>query len=148
MTAPQTGLLLLLLLLSSSSWSPPRVDAQGDFAQQCLAQYKHGRVDFILDAEDSVKDGATYLLSPKVASYRDCVLSCCKAPRCNVAFMERDGDEGRVKSCFLFDCLYKQKYVCRFVRKAGFTNYFLDSVYENDLALEAEPGMRRLGAPR
>uniref|UniRef100_A0AAV2JII7 BPTI/Kunitz inhibitor domain-containing protein n=1 Tax=Knipowitschia caucasica TaxID=637954 RepID=A0AAV2JII7_KNICA len=53
---------------------------------------------------------------------------------CNVAFMDsRGGEEGLIKSCFLFDCLYKKKYVCRFVKKKGFINYILDSMYESHL---------------
>ncbi|KAM3871345.1 kunitz-type protease inhibitor 1a [Diretmus argenteus] len=125
MTWVSVGLLLLLL----------QVVAQ-DFGEQCLAKFKRGREDFILDADDSVKDGATFIASPKVGRYRDCVVSCCKDPRCNVAFMERGSEEGLIGSCFLFDCLYKKKYVCRFVRKKGYINYILDSVYESDLAVE------------
>ena len=124
---------LLLLMLTVLA------DGQ-DFGEQCLAKYKHGRVDFILDADGSVKDGATFLSSPKVGRYKDCVLSCCKNSKCNVAFMERGAEDGLIKSCFLFDCLYKMKYVCRFVRKAGYFNYFLNSVYESDLAVENNPG--------
>ena len=124
-------LLLLLTLLA---------DGQ-EFGEQCLAKYKQGRVDFILDTDGSVKDGATFLSSPKVVRYKDCVLSCCKDSKCNVAFMERGDADGLIKSCFLFDCLYKTKYVCRFVGKAGYFNYFLNSVYESDLlAVESNPG--------
>ncbi|XP_056151884.1 kunitz-type protease inhibitor 1a isoform X2 [Lampris incognitus] len=108
-----------------------------DLGQECLAKFKEGREDFILDADESVKDGATFLASPQVTRDRDCVLSCCKDPRCNVAFMQRGADEGTVSSCFLFDCLYKKKYVCQFVRKKGYINYILGSVYESDLAVDA-----------
>ena len=107
--------------------------------EECLAQFKTGREDFILDADESVKDGATFISSPKLDRYRDCVTACCKEPRCNVAFMERGDEEGLVKSCFLFDCLYKQKYVCRFVRKKGYMNYILDSVYESYLSVDVPP---------
>eukprot|EP00066_Takifugu_rubripes_P025408 XP_011614674.1 PREDICTED: kunitz-type protease inhibitor 1 [Takifugu rubripes] len=110
----------------------------------CLEKFKKGRDDFILDADESVKDGATYLSSPKLGRYRDCVAACCKDPKCNVAFMERaKGEEeekgGLISSCFLFDCLYKKQYVCRFVRKKGFINYIQDTVYESYLAVDLLP---------
>ncbi|KAJ3613446.1 hypothetical protein NHX12_019695 [Muraenolepis orangiensis] len=114
-------------------------DGQEDYGEQCFARFKHGRQDFILDTEGSVKDGATYLSSPKVVRYKDCIQSCCKDSKCNVAFMESGAEEGLGKSCSLFDCLYKKKYVCRFVRKTGYINYFLDSVYDSDLAMETNP---------
>ncbi|CAL8286171.1 unnamed protein product [Lota lota] len=110
-----------------------------DVGEECLAKYKQGRVDFILDADGSVKDGATFISAPKVERYKDCVLSCCKDPKCNVAFMERGDENGLIKSCYLFDCLYKKKYVCRFVKKTGYFNYFRNSVYESDLAVEYNP---------
>ena len=110
-----------------------------DFGEQCLEKYKKGRQNFILDADDSVNDGATFIASPKVQSHKDCVRSCCKDPKCNVAFMETAEEEGLIKSCFLFDCLYKKEYVCRFVKKTGYTSYILDSVHESHLADKVPP---------
>ncbi|KAK2826209.1 hypothetical protein Q5P01_020423 [Channa striata] len=107
---------------------------------ECFGQFKSGREDFVLDVDDSVKEGATFLSSPKLDRYRDCLSACCKEPRCNVAFMETGESENSVKSCFLFDCLYKKQYVCHFVRKTGFKNYILDSVYEDYLAVDVPPG--------
>ncbi|KAI3367842.1 hypothetical protein L3Q82_026664 [Scortum barcoo] len=127
----QCALLLLLLLLDSSCGQ--RV------GEDCLAGFKAGREDFILDADESVKDGATFISSPKLDRYRDCVSACCKEPKCNVAFMEKGDGEGLINSCFLFDCLYKKKYVCRFVRKKGYMSYILDSVYESYLEEDTPP---------
>ncbi|XP_067099927.1 kunitz-type protease inhibitor 1a [Osmerus mordax] len=110
-----------------------------DFGEQCLEKYKKGRENFILDADDSVNDGATFIASPKVQRYKDCVRSCCKDPKCNVAFMEGAVEEGLIKSCFLFDCLYKKEYVCRFVKKTGYISYILDTVYESHLADKVPP---------
>lgn len=104
--------------------------------EECLNQFKNGKEDFVLDADESVKDGATFLSSPKLDRYKDCVVSCCKDPKCNVAFMERGEEEGSIKSCFLFDRLYKKKYACRFVRKKGYVNYILDSVYDSYLEVD------------
>ncbi|XP_055720526.1 kunitz-type protease inhibitor 1-like isoform X1 [Salvelinus fontinalis] len=109
------------------------------FGEQCLEKFKKGRDDFVLDTNESVKDGATFIASMKVERSNDCIRSCCKDTRCNVAFMEKVSDEGMIKSCFLFDCLYKQTYVCRFVRKKGFQNYIIDSVYASDLATNGFP---------
>ncbi|XP_036928127.1 kunitz-type protease inhibitor 1a [Acanthopagrus latus] len=110
--------------------------------QECFAQFKKGRDDFVLDVDESVKDGATYISSPKLDRHRDCVSACCKEPKCNVAVMEKeDEEEGSVKSCFLFDCLYKKKYVCRFVRKKGYMSEFLDTVYDGYLQVAAPPAV-------
>ncbi|XP_053702021.1 kunitz-type protease inhibitor 1a [Synchiropus splendidus] len=125
------GLSLLLLL-----WNSVEGQESGD---DCLANFKHGRDDFVLDADESVKDGATFLSSPPLTRVRDCVVACCKDARCNVAFMERGSEEGLVSSCFLFDCLYKKKYACRFVRKKGYLNYIMDSLYDNYMAVDLPP---------
>ncbi|CAN9502250.1 unnamed protein product [Ophioblennius macclurei] len=124
---PLLPLLLLLLL--------PSTQAQ-DFGQDCLDRFRSGRDDFVLDADESVKDGATFLASPKLDRYRDCIAACCKDQKCNVAFMEKGAEEGSISSCFLFNCLYKQKAACRFVRKKGYINYMLDSVYDFYLDVE------------
>ncbi|KAM3595285.1 uncharacterized protein V6R79_021080 [Siganus canaliculatus] len=123
-----SALLLLIFLLDSTCGQ--------EIGEKCFERFKKGREDFILDADESVKDGATFVSSPKLDRYRDCVSACCKDPRCNVAFMERAEEEGLVKSCFLFDCLYKKKYVCRFVRKAGYTSYILDDLYESYMSVD------------
>ncbi|CAB1330826.1 unnamed protein product [Coregonus sp. 'balchen'] len=132
-----------------------RAEAQ-PFEEQCLDNFEKGREDFVLDTDDSVKDGATFISSRKDESIKDCIRSCCKDPKCNVAFMENGSGDGMVKSCFLFDCLYKQKYVCRFVRKKGFLNYIRDSrrlvLYcessEEDHPPEANGGPDRVVQPQ
>ncbi|XP_019940762.1 kunitz-type protease inhibitor 1a [Paralichthys olivaceus] len=124
------------LLLSALLLRCAGAQESGD---ECFPRFKAGKEDFVLDTDESVKDGATFLLSPKLDRYRDCVAACCKEPRCNVAFMQRGDEEGLVNSCFLFDCLYKKKYACRFVRKKGYTNYILDSVYESYLEMDTPP---------
>ncbi|KAG7226164.1 hypothetical protein INR49_014259 [Caranx melampygus] len=123
---------LLLFLLSLASTG-------GQEAGECFDKFQSGREDFVLDTDESVKDGATFLSSPRLDRYRDCVASCCKEPRCNVALMERGAEEGAINSCFLFDCLYKKKYACRFVRKKGYINYILDSVYDSYLEVDVPP---------
>ncbi|XP_029973449.1 kunitz-type protease inhibitor 1a [Salarias fasciatus] len=125
--ALQLQLALLLLLGSIQAQESP---------EDCMARFRPGREDFVLDADESVKDGATFLSSPRLERYRDCIGACCKDQKCNVAFMERGAEEGSIRSCFLFNCLYKQKPACRFVRKKGYLNYMLDSVYDFYLDVE------------
>ncbi|XP_026164806.1 kunitz-type protease inhibitor 1a [Mastacembelus armatus] len=115
--------------------------AAQDSQDECSTKFESGREDFVLDADDSVKHGATFLSSPQLARNEDCVDTCCKTPRCNVAFLEKEEKQGSTNSCFLFDCLYKKKFVCRFVRKAGYTNYILDSVYESYLEEDKVPSV-------
>ncbi|MCJ8737033.1 hypothetical protein PDJAM_G00019220 [Pangasius djambal] len=98
-------------------------------SEQCLNKFTKGKDDFILDTDESVNDGAEFLGSPPVTGTKDCVAACCKESNCNLALMENGAQEGTIKSCFLFNCLYKQKKVCRFVRKKGFSNYVLTSVF-------------------
>lgn len=124
------ALLLFMLSLDCTGGQDPG---------ECFDKFKNGQEDFVLDTDESVKDGATFISSPKLDRHRDCLASCCKEPRCNVALMERGADEGAIKSCFLFDCLYKQKYACRFVRKKGYINYILDSVYDSYLEMDQTP---------
>ncbi|RXM27190.1 Kunitz-type protease inhibitor 1 [Acipenser ruthenus] len=94
-----------------------------NFGEDCLDKFTPGKPDFILDTDDSVKDGATFLASPNVSQWKECVRACCMQPKCNLAFMEEADFH-----CFLFDCLHKQSYVCRFIKKTGYVNYILSSV--------------------
>ncbi|XP_023658081.1 kunitz-type protease inhibitor 1a [Paramormyrops kingsleyae] len=117
----------VLLLLRSPSL---RADT---FGEQCLDNFQRGEEDFVLDTDLSVKEGATFIASPTVTGAKDCVRSCCKDPRCNLALMEDEADEGMIKACFLFDCVYKQTYVCKMARKKGFSNYILKTVFDEYL---------------
>ncbi|XP_036438285.1 kunitz-type protease inhibitor 1b [Colossoma macropomum] len=90
-------------------------------------QFQKDREDFILITEDSVKEGATYISNPAVQTARECERACGGNARCNLALVE--GDENSITSCFLFDCVYRNKFVCRFVKKPGFTPYIRHSVY-------------------
>lgn len=98
---------------------------------RCMDKFSLGKEDFVLDVDESVKEGATFLSSPQVSRPEDCVLACCNDPNCNLALMEHGGDTKSM--CFIFNCLYKQKKVCRFVRKNGFSNYVLISVFKDYL---------------
>ncbi|XP_064182107.1 kunitz-type protease inhibitor 1a isoform X1 [Anguilla rostrata] len=131
MTSFRIGLLLGSSLLLHTLCM---VRAQADsFGEQCLESFKKGKEGFVLDTDDSVKEGAVFIASPTVHRMKDCVRSCCKDPTCNLALMEDGEEEGLIKACFLFSCLYKKKYVCKFVKKKGFNNYILSSVFDHYL---------------
>ncbi|XP_048062935.1 kunitz-type protease inhibitor 1b [Megalobrama amblycephala] len=101
--------------------------------QQCVRTFTAGREDFVLDTEESIKDGAVFLANPSVERTHECTVKCCRDPRCNLALVEDGNEKISNNGCFLFNCLYKHTYVCRFIQKQGFTNYILDSVYEHYL---------------
>ncbi|KAL2082629.1 hypothetical protein ACEWY4_022447 [Coilia grayii] len=105
----------------------------GDTVQSCSKTFEKGREDFVLDTEESVSEGATYIAVSTVQGPDECVAACCQDLNCNLALIKTDGEQGSVENCFLFDCLYRQKYVCRLVKKNGFVNYILDSVYDDYL---------------
>ncbi|XP_062863342.1 kunitz-type protease inhibitor 1a [Trichomycterus rosablanca] len=100
---------------------------------QCMAKFTKGKEDFILHTNSSVNAGATFLTSASVTQEKDCITACCNRPNCNLALMENGAQPGTIKSCLLFNCLYKQKNVCRFVQKKGFNNYLLTTDFKNIL---------------
>lgn len=99
--------------------------------QNCTKKFEKGQGNFVLDTDEAVKEGATYIDTPTVRNSDECVAACCRDLNCNLALI-KTGAEQQLE-CFLFDCLYNGKYVCRFVRKDGFVNYILESVYDNYL---------------
>lgn len=104
-----------------------------DEGKPCMEKFSNGKEDFVLNTDESVKEGATFLGSPQVSRSEDCVRFCCNDPNCNLALMEHGQDPKSISTCFIFNCLYKQKKVCRFVRKKGFSNYLLKSVFKDYL---------------
>ncbi|CAM4642360.1 unnamed protein product [Leuciscus chuanchicus] len=110
--------------------SPSEAQDQG---KPCMDRFSNGKEDFVLNTDESVKEGATFLSSPRVTRAEDCVQACCNDPNCNLALMEHGQDPKSITSCFIFNCLYKQTKVCRFVRKKGFSNYLLKPVFKDYL---------------
>ncbi|XP_059377127.1 kunitz-type protease inhibitor 1a [Carassius carassius] len=100
---------------------------------KCMDKFSLGKEDFVLDTDESVKDGATFLSSPQVSRPEECILACCLDPNCNLALMEHGENPKSIRACFIFNCLYKQKKVCHFVKKKGFSNYVLLSVFKDYL---------------
>ncbi|XP_017538605.1 kunitz-type protease inhibitor 1b isoform X1 [Pygocentrus nattereri] len=105
--------------------------AGAETPEQSSDQFHKRSGDFVLITEVSVKEGAAYISSPAVHTARDCTRACGGTARCNLALVE--GHEDSIASCFLFDCIYRNKFVCRFAKQPGFTPYIRDSVYERYL---------------
>lgn len=118
-------LLLVVVLLVRVGVSQQSSCPEGIFTE--------GRADFAVNAEGSVQDGATYLSNPAARTAEDCVSACCGNARCNLALVERAEEQDSITNCFLFDCVYRNKYVCRFVKTSGFSNYIRTTVYDHYL---------------
>nr|AAI55205.1 Serine protease inhibitor, Kunitz type 1 b [Danio rerio] len=141
-----TAVFLLLFLHQSPS-------AAQEEEKLCKDKFSVGKEDFVLNTDESVKEGATFLGSPQVSKPEDCVMACCNDPNCNLALMEHREDPKSINTCFIINCLYKQKKVCHFVRKKGFTNYLRKSVFSDYLEqkatdVEDRPPRARAGQDR
>lgn len=99
--------------------------------ENCSKKFEKGQENFVLDTDEAVSDGATFIDTPTVRNPDECVAACCQDLNCNLALIETGA--GQELKCFLFDCLYNGNYVCRFVKKDGFVNYILESVFDNYL---------------
>ncbi|XP_067097152.1 kunitz-type protease inhibitor 1b isoform X1 [Osmerus mordax] len=131
MTGLSIGFVLGSTLLFSAVF---QVNAQAvTNGAACNKKFKTGTETFVLDTQDAVNAGATFISSPTVTNADDCVNACCQIPQCNLALIENGQETGSVKTCFLFNCLYRNEYVCRFVNNVGFTNYIPETVYEQHL---------------
>lgn len=121
---PFTLLLLLLVPL-------PRPAGAADDAE-CSVTFRTGQENFVLDAEDAVKEGAVPLATAHVRSAEACERACCKDPRCNLALVEPRGTGAAAAedhSCVLFNCIHRNRFVCRFVNQAGYRSYIRESVF-------------------
>ena len=89
--------------------------------------FRSGQENFVLDAEDAVKAGAAMVATAHVQLEEECERACCEDSRCNLALLEP-----RVNgncTCVLFNCVHRNRFVCRFVNKVGYRSYIRNSVY-------------------
>ncbi|XP_060772167.1 kunitz-type protease inhibitor 1-like isoform X2 [Neoarius graeffei] len=100
-------------------------------AQNCITP-REGHSDFMLNTKDSVAAGATYISNPSAGTPEACLSACCQHARCNLAMVQPEGD--KLTNCFLFNCLYRNQFVCSFVKKSGFIVYMQNSVYKKHLS--------------
>lgn len=97
------------------------------------------RADFVLDAEDSVKQGAVLLATTHAQSPEECERACCSDPLCGLALMEPNG------ACALFDCIYRNRFVCnRLQSRSGYLTYVTAKVYKTYLQAPPRTGEHRL----
>ncbi|KAG2457852.1 SPIT1 inhibitor, partial [Polypterus senegalus] len=108
------------------------------FGETCLGKFTTGTPGFVLDTDDSVQRGATFLASPNVTRWTECLRACCLDSHCNLAMVEGPHEE-LTHDCFLFDCIYKQSFVCKFIKKDGFANYILTTVSNTYLSKPPNP---------
>ncbi|RVE55911.1 hypothetical protein OJAV_G00231090 [Oryzias javanicus] len=125
-------LLLLLLLLA------------GGAAEECSNLFRRGKSNFVLDTKEAVKNGAAPLASERVASIQNCEELCCWDERCNLALLvpADPADEDQSPVCALFDCVYRNKFVCDFTTQDGYQSSIRTSVYEKYL-----PGPDKIDPP-
>ncbi|KAI7799836.1 kunitz-type protease inhibitor 1b isoform X2 [Triplophysa rosa] len=122
---------VFLLLVPAVYGAGTESDTPGQ-EQKCDKKFISGREGFVLDTEESISEGATFLANLSVLHTDECVAACCSDAKCNLALVEAVKEQ-EFGNCFLFDCLYKQRYVCRFIKTANFTSYIQNSVYEHYL---------------
>ncbi|XP_013879353.1 kunitz-type protease inhibitor 1 [Austrofundulus limnaeus] len=121
---PLCSSLLLLLLLSV-----PRLCGASD----CGSDFRPGADHFVLDAEDSVREGAALLATQDVPDAADCEQLCCQEPSCNLALLEPRAPDAHTHACVLFDCVRQNRFVCRFVNQAGYKTYIRLAVFQRYL---------------
>ncbi|XP_039603437.1 low-density lipoprotein receptor-related protein 11 isoform X2 [Polypterus senegalus] len=84
--------------------------------------------DYIIRAKDSIEAGATFLTAPAdINTWKECLHACCADPHCTVAVVElrREVSQSSGLSCFLFNCTYRNRNVCRFSSHPGYNSYAL-----------------------
>ncbi|XP_039385188.1 low-density lipoprotein receptor-related protein 11 isoform X1 [Mauremys reevesii] len=95
---------------------------------RCRGGAFSARPDAIIRTKDSLAAGATFLRAPAaVAGWRQCLQACCAEPRCSLAVVQRarpPGEPGAL-SCYLFNCTYRGRAVCRFAPHRGYSSYSL-----------------------
>ncbi|XP_068609574.1 low-density lipoprotein receptor-related protein 11 [Brachionichthys hirsutus] len=96
----------------------------GDAMDSCVGDFSAVR-ERIIRARVSIDQGAAFVLAPdRVFTRKDCLHACCAQPRCTVAVAEESPRQpGGSLSCYLFNCVYRNKNVCSFAPQQGFSTY-------------------------
>ncbi|GLD73907.1 kunitz-type protease inhibitor 1-like protein [Lates japonicus] len=133
-SSPRLPHLLFLLLLLRSGGAAEDAECSGTF--------RFGEEDFVLDAEDAAKEGAALLDTAHVQSPEACKRACCVDLRCNLALLEPSGTGAAAaanRTCVLFSCVHRNRFVCRFVNQAGYQSYIRDFVFRKYLEAPGKP---------
>lgn len=126
-TSPPSLLLLLFLFARAAGAAE---DAE------CDAAFRSGQENFVLDIEDAVTEGAALLTTIHVQSKEECERACCDNPLCNLGLLEPRGSGAAaadLKTCVMFNCVHRNRFVCRFVNQAGYQSFIRLAVYQKHL---------------
>lgn len=103
-------------------------------AADCSSGFRSGQRDFVLDAKASVRYGAALLGTVYVHSEDECKDLCCGEPHCNLALIAPRGTgDAENRSCDLFNCIYRNQFVCAFVNQAGYLSLIREPVFQKYL---------------
>ncbi len=124
-SSSSSSLLLSLLLLLLPLLQPAGAAEDAD----CSNIFRSGQENFVLDVEDAVTEGAALLATAHVHSAEACERACCQDPRCNLALLEPRDTAAENRTCVLFNCVHRNRFVCRFVNQVGYQSYIRESVF-------------------
>lgn len=103
-------------------------------AEDCVDGFRSGQRDFVLDAKASVRYGAALLGTVYAPSEDECKDMCCSQPRCNLALIEPRGTaDAENRSCDMFNCIYRNQFVCTFVNQVGYLSFIREPVFQKYL---------------
>lgn len=111
------------------------------------------RPDAIIRTKDSIAAGASFLSAPAaVRDWRQCLQACCLEPRCSVAVVElprRPAPPAAALGCYLFNCTWRGRSVCKFALHRGYSSYSLSRAPEGEQeGLEAGAPALTRASPR
>ncbi|XP_043744501.1 low-density lipoprotein receptor-related protein 11-like isoform X2 [Cervus elaphus] len=111
------------------------------------------RPDAIIRTKDSIAAGASFLSAPAaVRDWRQCLQACCLEPRCSVAVVElprRPAPPAAALGCYLFNCTWRGRSVCKFALHRGYSSYSLSRAPEGEQeGLEAGAQALARASPR
>ncbi|XP_072499784.1 low-density lipoprotein receptor-related protein 11 isoform X1 [Notamacropus eugenii] len=100
------------------------------------------QTDSIIRTKDSLGAGATFLTAPAaVRDWQQCVAACCAEPLCTVAVVELPQPQAAGDlNCYLFNCTYRGRNVCKFSLHRGYNSYSLSPAAESHRNLTSRPG--------
>ncbi|XP_055289818.1 low-density lipoprotein receptor-related protein 11 isoform X2 [Moschus berezovskii] len=94
------------------------------------------RPDAIIRTKDSIAAGASFLSAPAaVRDWRQCLQACCLEPHCSVAVVElprRPAPPAAALGCYLFNCTWRGRSVCKFALHRGYSSYSLSRAPEGE----------------
>lgn len=111
------------------------------------------RPDAIIRTKDSIAAGASFLSAPAaVRDWRQCLQACCLEPHCSVAVVElprRPAPPATALGCYLFNCTWRGRSVCKFALHRGYSSYSLSRSPEGEQeGLEAGAPALTRASPR